>query len=69
MRITRVWNPFFEFPYTLQILQKKVRYCVTWGYEKSQAAEPGLFVFMIERSFGLAERGYCYRAERDAIYL
>ena len=25
--------------------------------EKSQAAEPGLFVFMIERSFGLAERG------------
>ena len=33
MWITRVWNPLFEFPYTLQILQKKVRYYVTWGYK------------------------------------
>ena len=41
--ITRVWNPLFEFPYTLQILQKKVRYYVTWGYEEP-AFPAGFFV-------------------------
>lgn len=33
MWITRVWNPLFELPDSLQILQEKVRYYVTWGYE------------------------------------
>ncbi len=30
----RVWNPLFEFPNTLQVFKKKVRYYITWGYRK-----------------------------------
>ena len=36
MRITGVWNPLFELPDSPQILQEKVRYYVTWGYEKAR---------------------------------
>jgi len=34
MWITRVWNPLSEFPNLLQVLQKKVRQNVIWGYRK-----------------------------------
>ena len=46
MWITRVWNPLFEFPETLQVLQKKVRYYVTWGYKKGFAIGEAFFVAM-----------------------
>lgn len=48
MWITRVWNPLFEFPETLQVLQKKVRYYVTWGYKKRLASAASLFSWSLK---------------------
>ena len=35
MWIAGVWNPLSEFPNLLEVLQKKVRQNVIWGYEKA----------------------------------
>ena len=43
MWITRVWNPFPEFPDLLQVLQEKVRQNVIWGYWRLTGNSPSPF--------------------------
>jgi hypothetical protein len=43
MWITGGWNPLFELPDPLQVLQKKVRQYVTWGYWRWTGNSPSPF--------------------------
>ena len=43
MWIAGVWNPLSECPNLLQVLQKKVRQNVIWGYEKASPSRRCFF--------------------------